>query len=282
MKLLARSQRIADLEIPGIRQTDNIAGKSLVHRLLLLRHKSSRATETQLFAETDMFIRSVTLETTGTDLYESDTTTMVRVHIGMYLKDKAGEAILFRFNHTFHRLNRTGRRGNLDKAIQQLLHTEVVQGRAEKDRCDIPFQIRIHIELRINAFDQLDVRTQLFCQRIADMVFQLRTVDIVELDLFRHILFARRIEVEFLFIYIIYPFETLSHIDRPAQRAYLYLQFFFYLIQKVERIFAVTVHLVDKHDHRCLAHTADFHQLTGLGFHTFGYVDYNNYTVYGC
>ena len=228
-----------------------------------------------------MLIVGITLETTGADLYERNTAAVVRIHVRMDLEDEAGEVILFRIDHTFNSLYRTGRRSDLDKTIQQLFHTEVIQGRAEEYRGDVSFQISIHIELRINTFDQFDIRTKFISQINTDMVFQFGIVDVVKTYLLRYILFARSVKVKFLFIYIIYTFETLSHIDRPAQRAYLDLQFFFYLIQKIERIFTVTVHLVDKHDHRRFTHTADFHQFTCLCFHTFGNIDHDNDTVYG-
>ena len=58
------------------------------------------------------------------------------------------------------------------------------------------------------------------------------------------------------------------------------MQFFFDLVQQVERILTVTVHLIDKHDHGSLTHTADFHQFTGLGFHTFCGIDHDNNAIH--
>ena len=58
------------------------------------------------------------------------------------------------------------------------------------------------------------------------------------------------------------------------------MQFLFDLVQQVERVLTVAVHLVDEHDHRSLAHTADFHQLTGLGFHTFCGIDHDDHAIH--
>ena len=52
------------------------------------------------------------------------------------------------------------------------------------------------------------------------------------------------------------------------------------LVQQVERIHTVTIHLIDENDHRRLAHTADLHQLTGLCLHTFGNVDHDNDAIH--
>ena len=52
------------------------------------------------------------------------------------------------------------------------------------------------------------------------------------------------------------------------------------LVQQVERILTVTVHLIDEHDHRGLTHTADLHQLTGLRLHTLGNVDHDDDAIH--
>ena len=280
MKFFTGSQRITDLEVSGIRQTDDIAGKSLVHHFLLLRHESCRTAETHHLSETDMLVVGITFETSGTNLHESNTTAMVRVHIGMDLENEAGESILFRIDHPFHSRYRTGRRSDIDKAIQQLFHPEVIQGRTKKHGSNISFQISIDIEFRINPFYQFDIGTELFCLSGIDIVFKFRAVDILKFHILRHILLARSIEIQFLFIYIIDATEPLSHVDRPAQRAHIDMQLLFDLVQQVERVLTVAVHLIDKHDHGSLTHTADFHQLTGLGFHTFCGIDHDNNAIH--
>ena len=227
-----------------------------------------------------MLVVGITFETAGTDLHESNTTAMIRVHIGMDLENETGEGILFRIDHPFHGRHGTGRRSDIDKAIQQFFHPEVIQGRTKEHGSDISFQVGIDIEFGINTFYQLDIGTQLFCLSGLDIVFKFRAVDILKFHVFRHILLARSIEVQFLFIYIIDPPEPLSHVDRPAQRTHMDMQFFFDLVQQVERILTVTVHLIDKHDHGSLTHTADFHQFTGLGFHTFCGIDHDNNAIH--
>ena len=84
---------------------------------------------------------------------------MVRVHIGMDLEDKTGESLFFRIDHPFHSRYGTGRRSDIDKAIQQLFHPEVIQGRAKEYGSDISFQVGIDIKFRIDAFDQFDIGT---------------------------------------------------------------------------------------------------------------------------
>ena len=118
MQFLSGSQRIPYLKVPGIRQTDNITRKRLIHHFFLLSHESRRTTETHHLTEAYMLIVRVTLKTTGTNLHKSDTTAMVRVHIRMDLENEAGEIILIRVYHTLYRMDRTWRGSDTDKAIQ--------------------------------------------------------------------------------------------------------------------------------------------------------------------
>ena len=126
MKLFASGQRISDFEIPGIGQSHDIAGVCLIYHLFLLGHESGRTAESHHLSETDMLIVDIAFELTGTDLHECNTTSVVRVHICVNLEYKAGECLFFRINYPFHRLYRPGRWGDLDKAIQQFFHTEVI------------------------------------------------------------------------------------------------------------------------------------------------------------
>ncbi|OAV74656.1 hypothetical protein Barb7_01806 [Bacteroidales bacterium Barb7] len=126
----------------------------------------------------------------------------------------------------------------------------------------------------------MNVRTQFFGQGVADVIFQFGIVDVFELHALRHVLLAGSVEVKFFLIYIIDTLEALPHVNRPAQGAHLDMQFLFHLIQEVERVFPVTIHLVDKHDDGRFPHTANFHQFAGLRFHPFGGINDDDDTVH--
>ena len=90
------------------------------------------------------------------------------------------------------------------------------------------------------------------------------------------------IEVERLLEDVVHTFETLSAVDRPTERTHLDAEFGFYLVEQIERVFALAVHLVDKHHDRRLAHTADLHESARLRLHTFGGIDHDDNRVNGC
>ena len=59
------------------------------------------------------------------------------------------------------------------------------------------------------------------------------------------------------------------------------MEFFFELVEEVEGILALAVHLVDEHDDGRLAHTANGHQLARLRLHTLGTVNDDDGRVNG-
>ena len=71
---------------------------------------------------TDMLVVGVSLETSGTYLYKGDTTAVIRVHVGMNLKYKSRESILFRIYFPFNSLHRTREWSDTHKAIEQFLY----------------------------------------------------------------------------------------------------------------------------------------------------------------
>ena len=60
------------------------------------------------------------------------------------------------------------------------------------------------------------------------------------------------------------------------------LQLLFQLVEQVEGVASLTVHLIDEDDHRRIAHAADLHQLACLSLHTFGGIDDDDSRVDGC
>ena len=228
---------------------------------------------------THVQIRRVTSKLTRTYLTEGYTRTVVRVDVGRNLEHKAGKLRFFRLHLAFFCLYRTRTWRNFHKTIEQFLHTEVVQSRTKEHRSQFSFQVIIYVEFRIYSVNQFQLTAQLFSQRCTDMVVQILCMD-VYFHLLRHHLLGRLKKVQFLLVDVIHPLETWTTLNRPRQRAHVDNQFFLQFIQQIERVFSLTVHLVDEDNHRRVTHTADFHQLTSLCFHTLRSVHHDDYTVH--
>ena len=102
----------------------------------------------------------------------------------------------------------------------------------------------------------------------------------IDCHFFRYHLFGWLVQVQFLFVDVVYSFETCSLLYRPGQGTNLNHQFFFEFIEQVERIFSFTVHFVDEDYYRSLSHAAYLHQFTRLRFHPLRTVYNDDNTVY--
>ena len=85
---------------------------------------------------------------------------MVRVDIRCDFKDKTGKFRLFWQHHPFFSLSWAGVRGYLHEAIEQLLHTEVVERRAEEYWSHLSIEVGIDVKLRIHTVYQFQVVAQ--------------------------------------------------------------------------------------------------------------------------
>ena len=151
---------------------------------------------------------------------------MIRVDVSSNLKDESCKLRFIRLYFTFLRLHGTRTRSDFYETVEQLLHTEVIQCRAEEYRCCITFQIIFNIEFRINTFYQFQLATKLICQRCTDMAIQISRIH-VNLYLFCYHLLRRLEKIQFLLIYIIYTLKTRSALDRPCKRTHVDNQFLF-------------------------------------------------------
>ena len=82
---------------------------------------------------------------------------MVGVDISGYLEYESGKLAILWFHHTLQRLRRTRAGRNLHKAVEQLLHTEVVQGRPEEYRGKFTAQILAAVKRLVNPVYQFQV-----------------------------------------------------------------------------------------------------------------------------
>ena len=72
-----------------------------------------------------------------------------------------------------------------------------------------------------------------------------------------------------------------AHADRPDLGRDVELQFILYLVERLERVAAFAVNLVDKGDYRDVAQAANLEQFAGLAFDAAGCIDDHNRTVDG-
>ena len=128
MQLFALGDGIANLKhATRIGQAYDIAWPCLVDSRLALSHKLRGTGEAQRLALTHMQIGLVALEFSATHLAEGDTRTVIRIDISGNLENETSEFLLLGLHVTLLSLGGLGRWGYLDKAVQQLLNTKIIQ-----------------------------------------------------------------------------------------------------------------------------------------------------------
>ena len=75
--------------------------------------------------------------------------------------------------------------------------------------------------------------------------------------------------------------EKLTDANRERKRGRLDMQNIFNLVEQVEHMATVEVHLVDERDNRGVAHAAHVHELDGLLFHAVHAIDKHEGSIHG-
>ena len=168
-----------------------------------------------------------------------------------------------------------------DEAVEQFLHTEVIQGRTEENRGHLGIQVGLHVEFGIDTIHQFQVLAQLSGILFAHEIIQGRAIN-VHLHLLRHALLVGGEEVQILLVDVKDALERGTLVDRPGKRPHLNLEFLLQLIELVEGVLALAVHLIDEDDDGRLPHAADGHKLTRLRLHTLGAVHHDDGAIHSC
>ena len=274
-ELLAFGEGVADLEVPRVVQTHDVARIGEVDHRLFLGHEGRRGGEFQLLAAAYVEVVPIPFERAGTDLQERDAVAVVGVHVGVDLEDEARHFRFRRLHDAGFGRSRARRGGYAHEAFEQLAHAEVVDRRTEEYRGQFAPQIGVTVEIVVNALDQLDVRAQLGREFVADLGLQLRRGEVRDFDgrgVGRELLVGGE-EREVFLVEVVYALERGAVRDRERQRPHADVELLFDLVQQVERLLRGAVELVDEDDYRGRAHAADLHQLARLRLDALGAVD---------
>ena len=134
-----------------------------------------------------------------------------------------------------------------------------------------------------SALHQFQLVAQLRGQLFTNRRVQIRVVQTFhDAHFLNGVAFTGLIQVSFVFIEVINPFEQLTAANWPGDWRTSDLQLVFHFIHQLHRIADVTVEFVHEGEDRRIAQTGDFHQLTGTVFYTFRGVDHHQTAVHRC
>ena len=280
MQLLSLRERISYLEDAVVGQSHDVARISLVDSALALRHELRGAGEAHRLAQPHVLVGLVAHELAAAHLAEGYARAVVWVYVGGNLEDEARELVLRRLHHALLRLGGTGAGGYAHEAVEQLLHAEVVEGGAEEDGGGLPRQVAIHGELGVNAVYQLQVIAQLGGLALPYPLVQLSGLYVYG-HLLRHSLLVGGEEVELPLVDIVHALEAQPLADRPREGADMDVELLFQLVEQLEGVSSLAVHLVDEDDDGGVPHAAHLHELAGLRLHALGGVHHDDGGVHG-
>ena len=113
----------------------------------------------------------------------------------MDLEDKACEGGFIGRHLTFLGLDGAWGWRDFYEAVEELLHTEVVECRAEEYGCDIARQIFLAVKLGVYPIDELQIHTELLCLLGCDVLLELGGVEVCDRDALGDTLLVRREEI---------------------------------------------------------------------------------------
>ena len=200
---------------------------------------------------------------------------MLRIHVGLDLENESRKLRFDRLYDPRSGVARLRRRRPLDQRLQDFLHAEIVDARAEEHRRLTPGQEFGQVERGAGVPDQVDVvpqrgdlvRKELVEPRIG------KTLDPLALFRIGDALFTRRETQQAFVAQIEHTAKALAHADRPADRRTVDAEHRFDFFQQRQRLADFAIHLVDEGDDRRRAQAADFKQLDRLLLDALGSVD---------
>ena len=268
------TDRISDGEDTRVKYTDDIAGVCFINNMTVTRHHLLRLGKTHFLSSLHMEDFHSGVEFAGADAHECDTVTVCFVHVCLDFKDKRREILFDRIDHAAVCRTRKRRHRHREEVLQESLHTKVGERRSEEYRGELSLADKLLVKLCTCAVEQLDLIHKLFFLVLIDHIEKMRIVDIdFFLDTFLCSLHCIGEGKDFLFVTVVNTAEFLSGTDRPVDRAGCNAELFFDLVEQLEGIVRIAVHLVDEGKDRDVAHDTDFKQLSGLCLDTLRCID---------
>ena len=258
-----RADGVSDGENAGVEHADDVARVGLVHDLALRGHELLRLRQAHFLVALNVIILRVALEFTRADAHERQTVAVGLVHIRLDLKDEGGEVGAERVNDAAVGLACQRARRHAQKLLQKRLDAEIRERGAEEHRREAAALNLVHVKLAARA-EQLHVVAKL---RRALFAEQLRDRRAVQLDLLLSgAVFAGNAgeEQKLAGTAVINALKFLAAADGPVAGIRLDPELVFQLVEQVERVARLAVHLVDEGKNGDVAHGADLEQLARL------------------
>ena len=272
---LGRAECVSDGIQARVEDTDNVSRISLAQDLSVAGHQLLRLGQPLDPSALDVLDVHADIVFARADADKGDPVSVGLVHIGLNLEDEGRESVF----HGVHRalVRHAGRRRgrHLQEVLQKDLDTEVVERGAKKYRRQHSCPDRLDVEVRAGSVQQFHFFAQLLRRVFAQ--FRQDPVLVIDRDpclrAFFGALLGVRVGDDFVVLSVKNALESLTGTDGPVHGTGVDSQVLLYIVEKVESIESVSVHLINKCKNRDVPHGTDFEELLGLGLNALGAVD---------
>ena len=267
---LALGQRVADAQHAVIGNADDVAGPRLVDDFALAGEEQDRRIDRQDLRRAHLRQLHAATELAAAQAQEGNAVAVVGIHVGLDLEHEARDLGLGRLDRPRLGGLRPRRRRPGGDRVEQFLHAEIVVGRAEEHRRQVAGAVAFEIEGGIARAHQLDLFGEI---GIGDRVVLDHLADAAPVGVVEH---QHTVVVE-----IVGALEVLARAGRPGHGRDVERQGRGDLVQKLDRVLGLAVHLVDEGDDRHVAQAADLEQLAGARLDALGGVDHHHRRIDG-
>jgi hypothetical protein len=256
-----------------IRDTDHVAGIGVVGESAVLREEELRRAQGHRLAAAVVEHLHAAREPAGAEPRKRNTVAMVRIHIGLDLENDRRHAVFVGGDDPLVGLLLARRRRHGADGIEQIADAEIVERAAEEYRAQVTLAERFQIEFLAGLPHQREFLLDCLCgqRRTARRDFGNGH--------FAEFAGPARVTLD-------QPHAATGDIDgadevaaaahRPVHRRDIERERVLDLVEQLERIAALTVHLVDEGQDRDVAQAAHLEQLSGAWLDTLGGVDHHH------
>ena len=251
-QLAVRRKRIADAQRAAIHHADHVTRPGLLDHRPLTRQELLRARESQRLAGPHVRDRQSRLEPPRADAHEGNPVAMLGVHVRLDLEHEAREVGVRRVDQAVRRLARGGSRRELHEFPQERLDAEVGERAREEYRRQRTGKHRRFAERVPGLVEQRDVVHELRVCLAPEHVAQTRIIQRPDLDVrrTRAVIRAALEAIDQLATSIKDTDEGAAGVDRPRDRIAINAEIGLDVAEKLERILADAVALVDDREDR--------------------------------
>jgi len=278
LDLLALEDGVADAQIAGVHQSDDVAGERFLDGLAIVAERRGGVLGSHRATRANALGVHAALEATRAHARERQTVAVIGIHVGLDLEHEAGEVGIQRAFVVVHVDAWQRWRRQLGHRVEQGAHTEVGERRTHEHRCALAGQERRKVDVGTDGVEQTTA-----IEGHLPGVALLRGRALGGDDLLggrRRTARRARVLRELAGTTVDGATEVARDAHGPRGRCGAQPDLLLHLVEKFQRVATGTIELVEERQHRQVARAAHVEQLQRLGLDALGRVEHHDDRVH--